>query len=223
MRTVAVPRNRTIPQRARSPPLVRKCNYQESTIAAPNSYFTGIRQFKPRNDKQPSRLNVVVRKRPVNKKETESCSANVVTCRDNGVFVTEPKLRVDLTKYVEEHTFQFDHSFDAGITNEELYEVCVRPLVDAAFNVQAKCTCFAYGQTGSGKTFTMMGASVKNGQDREHPGVFLLAARDIFSLIESKSNLAVFIAFYEIYCGKLFDLRSTIDRCYMREKTRKIR
>eukprot|EP00397_Hematodinium_sp_SG-2012_P008692 GEMP01008758.1.p1 GENE.GEMP01008758.1~~GEMP01008758.1.p1 ORF type:complete len:849 (+),score=169.98 GEMP01008758.1:56-2602(+) len=174
---------------------------------------------------QPSRLNVVVRKRPTNKKEIESHSANVVDCKHNGVIVKEPKLRVDLTKYVEEHTFQFDHSFDAGTQNEELYEVCVRPLVDAAFNVRAKCTCFAYGQTGSGKTFTMMGGPGVEGEDKEktkQPGVFLLAARDIFSMLESKQhqNVAVYIAFYEIYCGKLFDLLNNRQPLQPRENAK---
>ena len=46
-------------------------------------------------------------------------------------------------------------------------------------------TCFAYGQTGSGKTFTMMG---DQNPDRENgiatPGLYLLAAQDIFSLLE---------------------------------------
>ena len=43
-------------------------------------------------------------------------------------------------------------------------------------------TCFAYGQTGSGKTYTMMG----NPEDYEHaPGMFLLAAQDLFQILEN--------------------------------------
>jgi len=58
-------------------------------------------------------------------------------------------------------------------------------LVDAAFS-KAKVTCFAYGQTGSGKTYTMMGDP---GSEKENggptPGLYLLAAQDIFSYLET--------------------------------------
>jgi len=55
-------------------------------------------------------------------------------------------------------------------------------LVESAFN-GAKVTCFAYGQTGSGKTFTMMGEVGDNG-NYAMPGLYLLAAQDVFALLE---------------------------------------
>lgn len=113
------------------------------------------------------------------------------------------RTKVDLTKYMEEHTFIFDQVFNESITNEQLYTEAVRPLVDSAFT-GTKVTCFAYGQTGSGKTFTMMGTQ-KDGVFV--PGLFLLAASDIFTKIQqNRWNLQVWVSFYEIYCGKLFDL-----------------
>ncbi len=36
-------------------------------------------------------------------------------------------------------------------------------------------------------------------------GLYLLAAEDIFKMHKSK-DLDVWISFYEIYCGKLYDL-----------------
>jgi kinesin family protein 2/24 len=54
--------------------------------------------------------------------------------------------------------------------------------VAAAFS-GAKITCFAYGQTGSGKTHTMMGSYTKEGVAK-NCGLYLLAVRDIFALIE---------------------------------------
>jgi len=38
--------------------------------------------------------------------------------------------------------------------------------------------------------------------------MYLLAANDIFNLLQNGEyqDLSVHIAFYEIYCGKLFDL-----------------
>ena len=74
------------------------------------------------------------------------------------------------------------------------------PLVSETFK-GAKTTCFAYGQTGSGKTFTMMGTS-----DGSVPGLYLLASYDIINYLNMYSDLELYISFYEIYCGKLYDL-----------------
>ena len=74
------------------------------------------------------------------------------------------------------------------------------PLVSETFK-GAKTTCFAYGQTGSGKTFTMMGTS-----DGTVPGLYLLASYDIISFLNMYTDLELYISFYEIYCGKLYDL-----------------
>ena len=77
-------------------------------------------------------------------------------------------------------------------------------MIEAAFK-KTKVTCFAYGQTGSGKTFTMMGNVSKENQI---PGLYLFSAFDIFSLLtrEEYSHLDIWVSFYEIYCGKLYDL-----------------
>lgn len=42
-------------------------------------------------------------------------------------------------------------------------------------------------------------------------GIFLLAAEDIFKLLEGREQeLGVILSFYEIYCGKLYDLLNTV-------------
>ena len=82
----------------------------------------------------------------------------------------------------------------------EIYHTCVLPLVVETFK-GAKTTCFAYGQTGSGKTFTMMGT-----QDGSNPGLYLLAAYDMIELLNQFEDLVLHLSFYEIYCGKLYDL-----------------
>ena len=87
----------------------------------------------------------------------------------------------------------------------QLYATAVQPLIAAAFE-GAKITCFAYGQTGSGKTYTMMGPPR---QGSYHvPGLYLLAANDIFALLgdQSYAGFKIQISFYEIYCSKLYDL-----------------
>ncbi len=97
----------------------------------------------------------------------------------------------------------------------KIYLETVRPMIDAAFN-RSKVTCFAYGQTGSGKTYTMIGTINK---DMSCPGLYLLCAYDIFSLLEQEryNNLEVWVSFYEIYCGKLFDLLNDRNQLTARE------
>lgn len=81
-----------------------------------------------------------------------------------------------------------------------MYQACVQPLIVSTFE-GANTTCFAYGQTGSGKTFTMMGTP-----DGSVPGLYLLASYDIMNYLTQFPDLVVVVSFYEIYCGKLFDL-----------------
>ena len=146
------------------------------------------------------KIRVIVRKRPLGKKEIAKNDTDVVEIRNNKqVVVKELKVKVDLTKYIEEHAFNLDLAFDENANNEQIYLQTVRPMIEAAFH-KTKVTCFAYGQTGSGKTFTMMG------NKKQIPGLYLLAAYDIFTLLQSYQGFSIWISFYEIYCGKLFDL-----------------
>ena len=93
-----------------------------------------------------------------------------------------------------------------------MYAQCVRPIVECAF-MGAKVTCFAYGQTGSGKTYTMNG-DIENGT----LGMYYLGAEDIFNLRDSEfPELGVSVSFYEIYCGKLFDLLNGREQLQARE------
>ena len=146
------------------------------------------------------KIRVIIRKRPLSKKEQSKNEKDVIDIKENKkVIVKEKKQKVDLTKYIEEHQFIFDLAYDQDASNEKIYLETVRPMIEAAFN-KIKVTCFAYGQTGSGKTYTMMG--VKN----KIPGLYLFAAYDIFSILKNYDNLSIWVSFYEIYCGKLYDL-----------------
>lgn len=42
--------------------------------------------------------------------------------------------------------------------------------------------------------------------DGQVPGLYLLAAYDIITLLNSYPDLQLQVSFYEIYCGKLYDL-----------------
>eukprot|EP00743_Colponemidia_sp_Colp-15_P005343 GILK01005745.1.p1 GENE.GILK01005745.1~~GILK01005745.1.p1 ORF type:complete len:746 (+),score=105.33 GILK01005745.1:202-2439(+) len=165
------------------------------------------------------RIRVCVRKRPLNKKESLKGDGDIIVFQDRRTLcVREPKVKVDLTKYIEDHQFTFDCVYDEHTSNQELYHTAVQPLVGAFFN-KARVTCFAYGQTGSGKTHTMMGPSKGSSSNTDVPGLYLLAAQDIFALLDQPqfSNLSAYISFYEIYCGKLYDLLNERQLLFARE------
>jgi len=161
---------------------------------------------RSRND----RIRVTVRKRPMLRKELAKGDVDVLeTDGRQALTVFEPKTKVDLTKYVEKHQFFFDGVFDYEVTNEEIYSISCQPLIGYIFQ-QGKATCFAYGQTGAGKTFTMMG-------NQQQPGQYMLAARDIFATLPQYPHLSVWVSFYEIYGGKLYDLLNERKRLVARE------
>lgn len=54
------------------------------------------------------------------------------------------RLKLDLTKYIEEHFFWFDAAYGAEKTNRDVYQDCVKPIVESAL-AGAWVSCFAYG------------------------------------------------------------------------------
>jgi len=174
--------------------------------------------FEESNTDNTPKIRVVIRKRPLSRKESQKGDSDIVDMRGaQTTVVREMKAKVDLTKYIEEHAFNFDRAFDENSTNQQIYAEAMRPLIKSLFN-KAKVTCFAYGQTGSGKTHTMMGDSDPE-KSAQTPGLYLLAAQDIFALLEKPQyqHLSLHISFYEIYCSKLHDLLNERQLLHARE------
>ena len=70
------------------------------------------------------RISVCVRKRPLNKKESNRKEVDVVTVPNkNHVIAHQPQQKVDLTKYLENQKFRFDYAFDDQSTNEMVYQL----------------------------------------------------------------------------------------------------
>ncbi|XP_022749806.1 kinesin-like protein KIN-13B isoform X2 [Durio zibethinus] len=155
-----------------------------------------------------AKIKVVVRKRPMNKKEMAKKEEDIITIQSNSNALTvhEKKLKVDLTEYVEKHEFVFDAVLNEDVSNEEVYSETVEPIVPLIFN-RTKATCFAYGQTGSGKTYTMQPLPLK-------------ASQDILRLMYHSyrnQGFQLFVSFFEIYGGKVFDLLNDRKKLCMRE------
>ncbi|XP_039057773.1 kinesin-like protein KIN-13A [Hibiscus syriacus] len=154
-----------------------------------------------------AKIKVVVRKRPLNKEEISRKEDDIVTVRENVLTVHEPKLKVDLTAYVEKHDFCFDAVLDEHATNDEVYRETVEPIIPIIFQ-RTKATCFSYGQTGSGKTFTLKPLPLRAAQD---------LVRYLHQPVYSNQKFKLWLGFYEIYGGKLYDLLSERKRLIMRE------
>lgn len=58
----------------------------------------------------------------------------------------------------------------------------------------------------------MMGPS-----DGSVPGLYILAAIDIIDLLKNYPQLELYVSFYEIYCGKLYDLMNQREQVHCRE------
>mmetsp|Transcript_14107 Transcript_14107/g.19702 ORF Transcript_14107/g.19702 Transcript_14107/m.19702 type:complete len:1489 (-) Transcript_14107:919-5385(-) len=172
----------------------------------------------PNEEEDEMRIRVIVRKRPMSKKEAAAAGEvdviHPLDFKDYGkVLVYQPKTRVDLTREVETLPFAFDNVFDEKSNNVQIYERTVRHLIPGVFEGRW-ASVFAYGQTGSGKTFTMMGCNltgIKAGSSAksfENLGLYYLAAQDVFTLANEPeySHLSVGASLFEIYGGKLFDL-----------------
>ncbi|XP_047308105.1 kinesin-like protein KIN-13B [Impatiens glandulifera] len=155
-----------------------------------------------------AKIKVVVRKRPLNRKESARKEEDIITIHSdtNSLNVHETKLKVDLTEYIEKHGFVFDAVLSEDVSNDKLYAETVQPIVPIIFN-RTKATCFAYGQTGSGKTYTMQPLPLK-------------ASQDILRLMHYtywNQGFQLFVSFFEIYGGKLFDLLNDRKKLCMRE------
>ncbi|KAL1804795.1 hypothetical protein ACET3Z_027863 [Daucus carota] len=155
-----------------------------------------------------AKIKVVVRKRPLNKREVAKTEEDIITIdpNTNSLSVHEKKFKVDLTEYVEKHDFFYDAVLNENVSNEEVYLETVEPIIPMIFE-RTKATCFAYGQTGSGKTFTMQPLPLK-------------ASEDIFRLMHynyRNQGYQLFVSFFEIYGGKLFDLLNDRKKLCIRE------
>ncbi|XP_070781838.1 kinesin-like protein KIF3C [Enoplosus armatus] len=154
-------------------------------------------------NKSSESVKVVVRCRPLNRKEESNGPAGGIVQMDlrlGQVILRNPRAPAS----EPQKTFTFDAVYDANSKQRDLYDESVRPLIDsvlAGFNG----TIFAYGQTGTGKTYTMQGAWL----DPEKRGVIPNAFDHIFTHIsrsQSDRQYLVRASYLEIYLEEVRDL-----------------
>jgi kinesin family member 2/24 len=166
------------------------------------------------------RVSVVVRKRPA------SHDVDMLqVLPPNRLLVYQPRTRVDLRREIATTSFRFDAVVDEITNNATVYENVVRPLIPNLARGQ-NSTVFCFGQTNSGKTHTLLGRTITvprneddDGYASDHggdapsfvrkvtePGLYYLAAVDIFDMLSEMEGLSVAVTLLELYDRKVLDL-----------------
>uniref|UniRef100_A0AAV2MPS5 Kinesin-like protein n=1 Tax=Knipowitschia caucasica TaxID=637954 RepID=A0AAV2MPS5_KNICA len=225
------PSNSAQKRRKTNKPTVDKENVQKQKTPVYQANLSEYSYGLPQASAPPSpskrrpgepRIWVCVRKRPLTSAEERRKETDVVTSAGQSCVLQESRAAVDLTHYKLQHRFFFDHVFGEACSNEEVYLRTAQPLVQHMLQ-GGSATCFAYGQTGAGKTHTMLGCSPvgpSQSRGRGELGLYSLAVKDLFSHLSSSpalTRLTVFVSFFEIYCGQLYDLLDHRNRLFARE------
>ncbi|NXS35100.1 KIF12 protein, partial [Pomatostomus ruficeps] len=153
-----------------------------------------------------TRLRVVLRVRPLTCTETRRGDQEVVHSLGDGA------IHVSAARH--DATFGFSAVFDAGASQEAVFEGSgMRQLVELAID-GFSCTVFAFGQTGSGKTYTLMGPLA---QSETQPALLGLMQRSFTCLLEQSrsrgTDLALSASYLEIYNEQVRDLLSPGPPC----------
>ncbi|NWW29658.1 KIF12 protein, partial [Panurus biarmicus] len=150
-----------------------------------------------------------IRVRPLTCTETRRGDQQVVhSLGDGAVHVSAAR---------HDATFGFSAVFDAGASQEAVFEGSgMRQLVELAID-GFSCTVFAFGQTGSGKTYTLMGPFAQSGTQPASPALLGLMQRSFTCLLEQSrsrgSDLALSASYLEIYNEQIRDLLSPGPPC----------
>ena len=132
-------------------------------------------------------LKVVIRVRPLNRRELEANRKNVwnIDREQNTISQFDP-----INSQPSSKIFSFDKVYDEYNTTKDIYNQSTKPIIEAFIN-GFNGTIFAYGQTSSGKTYTMMGSA--KGSD----GIIHRTIKRIYSSISkvmySKCHCLVFL------------------------------
>ncbi|PBC32053.1 Centromere-associated protein E [Apis cerana cerana] len=140
-------------------------------------------------------IKVAIKVRPLIKREKDDNLSIQWTVQENSIVSTDLEM-----KKRGDGRFIFDHIFDVNASNSDVFNIVVKPIVNAAVN-GFNGTVFAYGQTSSGKTYTMMGGT-------EELGIIPLAVQYMFDTIANTMGreFLLRVSYLEIYNERVNDL-----------------
>ncbi|KAM5291440.1 LOW QUALITY PROTEIN: kinesin-like protein KIF2C [Glossophaga mutica] len=207
-----VEKNEEQTRREESPELWNENEVNSGAGHAEIQFWFGALPFSRVNGSgiEEHRICVCVRKCLLIKQELPKEEIHVISVPSKCLlFVHEPSLKVDLTKYLKNQAFCFDFALDERASNEAVYRFTARTLVHPIFQ-GGKAMCFPYGQTGSGKTHTT-GGSLYGKSQNASKGIYAMATHNVFLLKNlpryCNLGLEVYVTFFEIYNGRrLFHL-----------------
>lgn len=167
-------------------------------------------------------VQVAVRCRPLNARETSSGERIALKCDDGrrevvcaGVSGGPGMSKVPAS--LGSKTYTYDHVFGPDSSQEDVYDGVVKPIVEEVLEGY-NCTVFAYGQTGTGKTHTMEGRrddDVLCKAERRLPdnaGIIPRSVKQVFDHLRSISDEhSVRVSHLELYNEQLTDLLGPDD------------
>ncbi|XP_076257161.1 kinesin family member 3C isoform X1 [Rhynchophorus ferrugineus] len=150
-------------------------------------------------------VKVIVRCRPMNKRETENNCKCVIKIQNPAIETWDPGEGPAFPK-----TFTFDSTYDQDSNTEMIYNDICYPLVESVLEGY-NATVFVYGQTGCGKSFTMEGIK---GPDPSQKGVISRAFEHIFEAIAVTTGVKylALVSYLEIYNEQIRDLLVPNDK-----------
>ena len=141
-------------------------------------------------------VKVMIRVRPLNKKEKSKKCKNILSLSQKEKSIS---IKSQTKLYI------FNNIFTQADTQKQVYEKSAFQIVESILQGY-NGTIFAYGQTGCGKTFTMLG-DIKN---PENKGIIPRACSHILTRIASDKNnfekYNINCSFVELYNEKIYDL-----------------
>ncbi|XP_050100574.1 osmotic avoidance abnormal protein 3 [Anopheles aquasalis] len=151
-------------------------------------------------------VKVVVRCRPMNKREQQSCCKSVIQIDNAAVNLDNPNDR-----NAPQKSFQFDNAYGYAATTENIYSDICYSLVESVLEGY-NATIFAYGQTGCGKSHTMQGTtynmSAADPNNANNIGIIPRSFEHIFEAISLANEVRylVLVSYLEIYNETIRDL-----------------
>ncbi|XP_069686523.1 kinesin-like protein KIF12 isoform X2 [Periplaneta americana] len=170
-----------------------------------NSNQVPVRNHAPTPE---DNINVVVRVRPLNKKEIKSGDESILQFPGNGQIMLGPVG----SAHPKPRVFSYNVVFEPGATQDDVLQYSgIKRLIEMAVE-GFSTTAFCYGQTGSGKTHTLTGPPglfEKNPDpfSQDH-GLVFRSFMYLFQLLQERSDFHFVLkaSFLEIYNEKVIDL-----------------
>jgi len=148
-------------------------------------------------------VRVVVRIRPLSKKELEGECEEVIT----EIKGTSSRCGLLEVKGFDNKCFEFDSVMGENHSQRDVYENsgAFKAVTEDLF-LGHNVTLFAYGQTGTGKTFTI--GSCSDDDDEDFAGILPRASKDLFDTMQLKcqENGKIELSCIEIYNEEIRDL-----------------